>query len=459
MGQSYLGTGAARNILEKGGKNGILGAMNPVIRLRQMALLLGDVIVLYAALWATLVGRYGTALGTAVSRDHFEPFSILFPFWIASFYINNLYDLRRLKNGAAFLKNLAGAVTASTVISAVFFYLTTDYGIAPKTNLFIFLVFAFAFMCVWRSAYNRILRRVAPRTEVAMIGETSVMQEIAQAIRENPQLGYRMTDSVKDAELVIVPPSAGEEGKMAKRIYELATAGIEVTDSASFYEQVFKRLPIEELEPAWFLGHVANRRTIYDFVRTPVEMFCALALAIVLSPLLILIGLAVKLTSRGPAIFRQVRVGEYGKPFTLYKFRSMIANSPDGSAEAGTGAVWKTANDPRFTKVGRILERTHLDELPQLLNIMKGEASFVGPRPERPAFVAKLEEKIPYYGLRHLMKPGIAGWAQLNYKYGASEEDAYEKLRYDLYYLKNRSLWLDLSVILKTAKLFIAKNP
>lgn len=433
--------------------------MNLVIRLRQIALLIGDIAVLYGALWATLVGRYGTALGTAVSRGHFEPFSILFPFWIASFYINNLYDLRRLKNGPAFLKNLGGAVTAGAAISAIFFYLVTDYGIAPKTNLFIFLIFAFALMWAWRSVFNRILRHTVSRTEVAMMGETEVMKEIARAITDNPQFGYRMTDELKHAELVIVPPSAGESGKMAKRIYELAKRGVEVTDSASFYEQIFKRLPIEELEPVWFLGHVANRRTIYDFVRTPIEIFFAIVLAIILSPLLLLIGTAVRLTSKGPAIFRQVRVGEHGQPFTLYKFRSMIANSPDGSAEAGTGAVWKTANDPRFTKIGRILERTHLDELPQLLNIMRGEASFVGPRPERPSFVATLEEKIPYYALRHLMKPGIAGWAQLNYKYGASEEDAYEKLRYDLYYLKNRSLWLDLSVILKTAKLFIVKNP
>lgn len=433
--------------------------MNPVIRLRQIALFLGDIAVLYGALWATLVGRYGTALGTPVSRDHFEPFSILFPFWIALFYINNLYDLRRLKNGAAFLKNLAGAIAAGAAVSAIFFYLATDYGIAPKTNLFIFIVFAFAFMYAWRSMFNRILRRTVPRTAVAMLGETAVMREIAQAIKDNPQFGYRMTDGIDNAELVIVPPTAGESGAMAKRVYTLATQGIEVTDSASFYEQIFKRLPIDELEPAWFLGHVANRRTIYDFVRAPIEMACALILAIALSPLLVLIAILIKLTSRGPAIFRQVRVGEYGKPFTLYKFRSMIANTPDGSAEASTGAVWKTANDPRFTKIGRLLERTHLDELPQLLNIMKGEASFVGPRPERPAFVATLEEKIPYYGLRHLMKPGIAGWAQLNYKYGASEEDAYEKLRYDLYYLKNRSLSLDLSVIVKTAKLFIVKNP
>ena len=135
----------------------------------------------------------------------------------------------------------------------------------------------------------------------------------------------------------------------------------------------------------------------------------------------------------------------------------MIANAADGSAEAGIGAVWKTENDPRFTRVGRIIERTHVDELPQLWNILKGDASFVGPRPERPAFVMELKEKIPYYELRHLIRPGIAGWAQLQYKYGSSVEDAYKKLEYDLYYLKNRSFLLDFSIILKTVKLFFVR--
>jgi lipopolysaccharide/colanic/teichoic acid biosynthesis glycosyltransferase len=172
---------------------------------------------------------------------------------------------------------------------------------------------------------------------------------------------------------------------------------------------------------------------------------------------MLVIAIVIKATSHGPVIFKQVRVGEFGREFTLYKFRSMVANAADGSAEAGTGAVWKTANDPRFTRIGRILERTHLDELPQLINILKGDASFVGPRPERPRFVAELKEKIPYYELRHLVRPGIAGWAQLQYKYGASVEDAYQKLQYDLYYLKNRSLLLDASIILKTFKLFFTR--
>ena len=186
-------------------------------------------------------------------------------------------------------------------------------------------------------------------------------------------------------------------------------------------------------------------------------MLLALIIIFITAPLMAVIAILIKLTSRGPVIFKQVRVGEFGREFTLYKFRSMVANAPDGSAEAKTGAVWKTENDPRFTGIGRIIERTHIDELPQLMNILKGDASFVGPRPERPPFVTGLKEKIPYYELRHLVRPGIAGWAQLQYKYGNSLEDAYKKLEYDLYYLKNRSFLLDFSILLKTFKLFFVR--
>ena len=193
-------------------------------------------------------------------------------------------------------------------------------------------------------------------------------------------------------------------------------------------------------------------------MRSPIEKIFALVLLLTLLPLMALIWLAVKLTSKGPAIFSQTRTGFLGKPFTLYKFRSMKANAPDGSAEGATGAVWKSANDPRVTGVGRMIEWTHLDELPQLWNILKSEVSFVGPRPERPQFVRELARQIPYYELRHLVRPGIAGWAQLQYRYGASVEDAREKLQYDLYYLKHRSFFMDLSIIAKTVKLFFAKH-
>ncbi len=432
--------------------------MNPSLRLKQIILVTGDVCVLYTALLATLVARYGSISQSPAAANHIEPFSVLFAFWITVFYINNLYEPRRLKNTGAFLGSLGAAIAVNALVSVIFFYLVTDYGIAPKTNLFFVLAIAATLMYGWRSAYNAVLKRHVPRTAVAVLGETPVTTEIRAAITENPQLGYRLTDDTRNAELIVVPKSATESSAAANAIYRYAASGIDVTSGAAFYELIFRKLPIAELEPAWFLGQIANRRGTYDFFRGPTEKILALALGTITLPILILIAILIKLTSRGPIIFRQTRVGKFGRPFTLYKFRSMIANAPDGSAEGDTGAVWKTANDPRMTAVGRVIERSHLDELPQLWNIVRGDASFVGPRPERPKFVEELAKKIPYYDLRHLVKPGIAGWAQLNYGYGASVEDAYEKLQYDLWYLKNRSFLLDAEIVTKTIKLFVTTN-
>jgi len=432
--------------------------MNPALRLKQILLVLGDIATLYAALFITLFIRYGVTWDSSETQSHFQPFSLLFVVWILVFYINGLYEIHKMKNTGGFLRTVGAAIAVNAVISVGFFYFVTIYGITPKTNLFIFLAFAFGLLYAWRAIYNDALGQRLPVTPVAFFSTSKITDEIAHAITENPQLGYRITDTIENADLIVVPPHENRDKRARTTLYRYALAGVEVTDSSTFYELIFGKLPIAELEDAWFLKSLANRRTIYDFFRIPLEMCMALIIGVLTLPITLTIALIIKLTSRGPIIFKQVRIGEFGREFTLYKFRSMIANAPDGSAEAGTGAIWKTKNDPRFTRIGRIIERSHLDELPQLINILKGDASFVGPRPERPQFVHKLKEVIPYYELRHLVRPGIAGWAQLQYKYGASVEDAYQKLQYDLYYLKNRSFLLDISIILKTAKLFFTRS-
>ncbi|MEK7075474.1 MAG: exopolysaccharide biosynthesis polyprenyl glycosylphosphotransferase, partial [Patescibacteria group bacterium] len=190
----------------------------------------------------------------------------------------------------------------------------------------------------------------------------------------------------------------------------------------------------------------------YDAAKRTIDFCLALFFNIVFLPLILIIALLIKSTSKGLIIFKQERVGLNNESFTLFKFRTM---RPDAEKN---GPQWASENDSRITPFGKILRRTHLDELPQLFNILKGDLSFVGPRPERPEFVEKLKEQIPYYEIRHIIKPGLTGWAQINYRYGASVKDAYEKLQYEIYYLKNRSLILDLLIILKTVRLFFI-NP
>ncbi|NCC04305.1 MAG: TIGR03013 family PEP-CTERM/XrtA system glycosyltransferase [Proteobacteria bacterium] len=228
-------------------------------------------------------------------------------------------------------------------------------------------------------------------------------------------------------------------------------AGIEVVDAPSFYESATHKLLIENISPSWFIfshGFKVNWvlrlcKRIFDLSAASVGLICFM-------PFVPFIALAIKLDSPGPMLFRQVRVGRGDRPFVLMKFRTMRED-----AEAGTGAVWSQVDDPRITKVGNFLRRSRLDEIPQLINILKGDMSLVGPRPERPEFVSELKEVIPYYSERHYVKPGLTGWAQVLYPYGSTVEDAIEKLRYDMYYIKNISIILDLYIVIKTFKVVL----
>jgi lipopolysaccharide/colanic/teichoic acid biosynthesis glycosyltransferase len=243
-----------------------------------------------------------------------------------------------------------------------------------------------------------------------------------------------------------VPARLKKHPHIARLLYANLGLGIEIIDFATLYEICFQKVPLSELEEVWFLENVAQRHELYDILKRPLEMFLAASLGITLLPLGVAIIAAIKFTSPGSAFFSQRRVGRHGHNFTLWKFRTMRHD-----AECN-GPVWAKPNDSRITVIGRFLRQTHLDELPQLWNILRGDLSFVGPRPERPEFTKRLAGQIPFYELRHLVRPGLTGWAQINYRYGASTADAYEKQQYDIFYLKHRSFWIDFLILLKTAR-------
>lgn len=230
--------------------------------------------------------------------------------------------------------------------------------------------------------------------------------------------------------------------------------GIEVVDAPSFYEQMTGKLLLESITPSWFIFSEGFRVSAWRrAVKRTMDIICSTAGIILTLPFLPLIALAIKLDSPGPVFFRQERVGEREKGFTLYKFRTMGMD-----AEKGTGAVWAKKNDPRVTRVGEFFRKSRIDEIPQLYNVLRGDMSLIGPRPERPEFVRQLKEIVPYYSERHFVKPGVTGWAQVRYPYGASVEDALEKLRYDLYYIKNFSLALDPLIVLETIKVVLFRR-
>ena len=297
-----------------------------------------------------------------------------------------------------------------------------------------------------------------------MIGDGEIGEEIKKRIHESPQLGYAIKAEMDErtayaapqkikeiaeregVNLIVISHRLKHEPALVAVLYDLFSAGIMVTDLTSLYELILRKVPLSGIQETWFLENIAREVSFYDPLKRAGEFLFALVIGFVLLPVEIVIAVLVTLTSRGPVIFRQVRVGERGREFTLYKFRSMRADAEKN------GAQWAQKNDARTTPIGGMLRASHLDELPQLWNIIRGDLSFVGPRPERPEFVRKLQAKIPYYEARFFVKPGVTGWAQIHHRADLTDEDVAEKLQYDIYYLKNRSPILDWTIILKTLK-------
>lgn len=246
--------------------------------------------------------------------------------------------------------------------------------------------------------------------------------------------------------IVVADPDVETRREVTSALLECRLLGVQVEDAIDLYQRLHGKLWLEALDPGRLAFAEGFRITrLYLRLKRALDVVCALAVLILAAPIWALVALAVKLESPGPVLFAQERVGQFGNPFTLFKFRSMRLD-----AEAG-GPRWARANDPRATRVGRILRKTHLDEIPQVLNVLRGDLSFVGPRPERQCFVDVLRERIPFYDLRHYVKPGITGWAQVCYPYADSIEDSYEKHQYDLYYGRNVSLALDIKILVLTA--------
>jgi sugar transferase (PEP-CTERM system associated) len=258
-----------------------------------------------------------------------------------------------------------------------------------------------------------------------------------------------------DVKEVIVAVREQRGGVLPLReLLDCRVRGIPITDLSAFYEKVRGEVPIDSLKASWLIyGSGFEQGSVRTFIKRAFDLLVSLVLFVATAPVMLVTALAIKLESPGPVIFRQVRVGRAGRPFTVLKFRSMRAD-----AEKDGVARWATAGDARVTAVGRIIRKLRIDELPQLINVLRGEMSFVGPRPERPEFVAGLKEQIPFYDLRHSVKPGLTGWAQVRYCYGASVEDARTKLQFDLYYVKNHSLFLDILVLFETVRVILFRE-
>jgi len=442
-------------------------------KIKRSLLLLGDLFFLYTSLWLTLVFRYGINSGHArilFSNQNFIPFSIIYFFWLIIFYISDLYNLNIARNNINFYSMLFKALLIDAAFAIAFFYFIPFFGITPKTVLFLNIALFGILFIIWRQVYNQILILSPLINNVLIIGETKETKELIKHIEQNPQLGFRIKKVVglKEVELifdlieiivkekiqtVVTAIDPHKDVSMVRNLYQCLPLDITLYELPSFYEKITGKVPISAIEEIWFLENLMmEKKRLYDGIKRVIDIFYAIIIGLVALPLFPLIAMAIKIDTAGPVFYKQKRVGQNSQIFNLFKFRSMV----DGAEK--NGAQWAQVKDPRVTQVGNLLRATRLDELPQLFNILRGDMSFVGPRPERPEFVfgVNLQRQIPFYQIRHLVKPGLTGWAQINFRYGASLEDSVEKLQYDLFYIKNHSFILDLQIALKTIKIVLS---
>jgi sugar transferase (PEP-CTERM system associated) len=395
-------------------------------------------------------------------------------FILLGLYFHDLYENYRIPSRIVLLQQFCLVLGLGFLLQAVLSYGRWDI-ILPRRIMLYGSLLVLVFGPLWRIAFSSAVWKAIGAQRLLFLGTSPAIREIAASLQERPDLGMLpigFLDVQNDSEGLKDVPCLGSlsdleaavaehhpdriiVGVMERRgalpvheLLDLRFSGVHIEDSATTYETVFHRVSTRELRPSQlvFSAELGPRAGMVT-VQSVYSWLLGVIATLVLLPVMLLVALLVRSSSSGPILYRQTRTGRNGVPFTLYKFRSMSRD-----AEAGTGAVWAAKDDPRITPVGRWLRKLRLDELPQLFNVIRGEMSLVGPRPERPEFVHLLEEQIPYYRQRLCVKPGITGWAQINHKYGDSVEDTIAKLEYDLYYIKNLAPSLDAYIMFHTVK-------
>jgi sugar transferase (PEP-CTERM system associated) len=393
------------------------------------------------------------------------------------FYYNDLYDLTVVHSSRELLIRLLQAAGAASILIALLYLVMPSLAIGNGIFVSSLVIFLIAIIA-WRLVFNRFAYARPLEERVLIVGTGPTARMVAREIQTQHDFGYRVIGFVNDETPAAghsLPPTVGasediprlvrdhqvsrivvglsdRRGRLpVSELLQAKLSGTRVEDATTTYERLTGKILIDDLKPSWLIfsdGFIVSRWT--RFLKRAFDLVLASVGFVLAAPFTLLTALAVYLDSDGPILYCQERVGEHGKVFTVYKFRSMRVD-----AEKEGTPVWARSGDERVTRVGRIIRVTRLDELPQLWNVLRGDMSFVGPRPERPFFVEQLEREIPFYQQRHSVKPGLTGWAQVKYQYGSTIEDAMEKLRYDLYYIKHLSIALDLSIVFDTVKVIV----
>lgn len=413
---------------------------------------------------------------------HFDAITVLKAFLITficqtCLYYNDLYDLNVTDTFLELGIRLLQALGVAAILLAIFYFIFPT-AIIQQGIFIVAISLIIVFIVSWRILYTHVLNIGLFNQKIMILGSSNVAKEIFSEIMERRDCGYEIAGVISKegwclencSKVQFIKPGnykslselvnqkkvskiivALKEKRNALPIAELLdcrVCGIDVLEGNSFYEMLTGKLIVEAINPSWLIfSHGFEKPLLKRFCKRTIDLVLSFGMLVLLSPVILLVAVLIKLDSKGPVLFSQERVGQNRKPYRVHKFRSMRED-----AEAHTGPVWAQSDDDRITRIGHFMRKWRVDEIPQLWNVLKGEMSFVGPRPEREHFVQKLEAIIPYYKERFSVKPGLTGWAQVSYGYGATVEDAIEKLNYELFYIKNMSILMDLMIVARTVK-------
>jgi len=454
--------------------------LNAYFPVRTLFLGVSEACLVTLAFVAATIARLGMSDATLMLNyeQGFVKISIVVAAFVICMYYFDLYDSSILRNHREVITRVIQVLGTVCILLAVLYYLFPPLELGRGIFLMGFVLVSLLLLC-WRRLFLMVNSLPQFAERALILGEGHLAGQLLHEMSTRPELGLRVVAQIPegagedgastsphgaasveqlahyvDSQRVnrVIVAMGDRRGKLpVEQLLSMKGRGVLIQDGTEVYEAITGKLPIDSLRLGWLLFspgfHVSRALMMY---KRSISVLISLAGSVLSLPLLPFIALAIKLTSSGPVLYRQKRVGRGGSVFDCLKFRTMRAD-----AEADSGPTWAEDNDPRITSVGRFLRLSRLDEIPQLWNVLKGDMSLVGPRPERPEFVDWLKQEIPYYYLRHTIRPGITGWAQISYKYGNTVEDAKEKLRYDLFYIKNMSPGLDLLVLFQTIKIIL----
>jgi sugar transferase (PEP-CTERM system associated) len=456
------------------------------IRARSLTLAGCETALMIGAVVAATAVRFGLRNATDILINDNGIFKVLLIVGIAqvSLYYADLYDLRVASDRRELYTRLIQALASTSFALAVLYFWLPDLMVGRGVFL-IAAVLMITIVVGWRLSFEWLSGRVGPRERLLLVGTSPAAVDLARELYDHRhELGVEIAgfidpDPARVGTSLLNPGIVGTIDDIPRivrasgvdrvvvslgdargtlpmdKLLEMKLEGVSFDHLASVYEQYTGKIAVENLRPSWLIFSDGFRKSRFlGAMKRAMDIACASLGLVLAAPLIAMATVAIRLTSPGPVLYHQTRVGKNGHVFTVHKFRSMAVD-----AEAATGPVWASKDgDPRVTPIGAFLRRSRLDEVPQLWNVLKGDMSFVGPRPERPEFVDELTQQIRFYGQRHIVRPGLTGWAQVRYTYGATTEDALQKLQYDLYYIKNLSIALDLFIIFETVKTVVLRK-